>query len=219
MGLITRQDAVIALSRSGETRELADLIHYCNRFSIPLIAMTANADSTLGGAAHHLLLLPDAPEACAETRAPTTSTVLQMALGDAVAVALLEAKGFTASEFKTFHPGGALGASLLSVSDIMHNGARLAKGFGCVGVWDKKTLLGMVTDGDIRRHLSDDLAYQPVSAIMTTAPKVAMPTALAADVLRQMTSETPKVMQMFVVEEGVPVGIVHMHDFLRVGLV
>ena len=174
MGMITVDDAVIALSRSGETKELADVIGFCKRFSIPLIAMTVNPQSTLGRAADFMLALPDAPEACAETRAPTTSTTLQIALGDALAVALLEAKGFTASDFKTYHPGGALGASLASVGDLMHRGDRLPlieksadmsaclsimshMGFGCVGVTDNDLLAGMITDGDIRRHMTNDV--------------------------------------------------------------
>jgi len=236
MGMITVDDAVIALSRSGETQELADLIGYSRRFSIPLIAMTAKANSTLGSAADHVLNLPNAPEACAETRAPTTSTTLQIALGDALAVALLEAKGFTATDFKTFHPGGALGASLATVSDLMHSGEHLplvpagttisealitmnTKGFGCVGILDSRgTLSGLITDGDIRRHLSSDLTHRSVTDIMTTSPKSTHADELAANALRRMTSQPPKVMQMFVLENKKPIGIVHMHDFLRAGL-
>ena len=120
LGMIGTSDAVLALSKSGETKELGDLIAYCRRFGVPLIAMTAEPGSTLGRAGDHLLAIPAVPEACGETRAPTTSTTLMMALGDALAVALLEARGFTASDFKTFHPGGALGAALASVGDIMH---------------------------------------------------------------------------------------------------
>lgn len=236
MGMITKHDAVIALSRSGETTELADIIAYCRRFAVPLIAMTAKADSALGRAADHLLQLPDADEACAETRAPTTSTTLQIALGDALSVALLEAKGFTAKDFKTYHPGGKLGATLATVGELMHSGdARplvtrgtalseallimSEKGFGCVGVTEGGMLVGIVTDGDIRRHLSDDLSGQPVERIMTSTPKVTTPDTLAADALRDMTSGPAKVMQLFVIADGVPIGIVHLHDFLRAGLV
>ncbi len=235
MGMITPDDAVIALSRSGETRELADLIGYCRRYGITLIAMTAKPDSSLGKAADHLLLIPDAPEACAETRAPTTSTTLQMALGDALAVSLLEAKGFTASDFKTFHPGGALGATLATVADLMHTGDALPmtspdtrmsealmimseKGFGCIGIVEDGRLIGMITDGDLRRHLSDALPLQPVSDIMTPNPKTANAGDLAANVLRQMTNGKTKIMQMFVVKNEKPVGLVHLHDFLRAGL-
>lgn len=234
MGLITPGDAVIALSRSGETTELADIIAYTKRFDIPLIALTTQPNSTLAKSATDILALPDAPEACAETRAPTTSTTLQIAVGDALAVALLEAKGFTATDFKTFHPGGALGASLLTVRELMHTGDMLplcspdtdidsviaemsAKGFGCVGVVQDGHLSGMITDGDIRRNLAG-LADKIAQDIMTPTPKTAAPDDLAADALRHMTADTPKVMQLFVIEKNTAIGVVHMHDFLRAGL-
>lgn len=237
MGMITSADAVIALSRSGETQELADLIAYCRRFSIPLIGMTAKADSALGRASDHVLLIPDAPEACAETRAPTTSTTLQIALGDALSVALLEAKGFTAKDFKTYHPGGKLGATLATVGELMHTGEALPlvaagtplpaalavmshQGFGCVGILsDDGALAGMITDGDIRRNLAADLSFKAVEAIMTTSPKTTAKDTLAADALREMTAGESKIMQLFVVENGQPIGLVHLHDFLRAGLV
>ena len=236
MGMITAHDAVIALSRSGETTELADITAYCRRFSIPLIAMTAATDSALGRAADYILLLPNADEACAETRAPTTSTTLQIALGDALSVALLEAKGFTAKDFKTYHPGGKLGATLATVGELMHSGDSLPltptatpmaqalkimseKGFGCVGVTDAGQLIGMVTDGDIRRHLSNDISGQPIDAIMTRNPKCTRPDTLAADALRDMTTGSHKIMQLFVLEGDKPVGLVHLHDFLRAGLI
>lgn len=237
MGMITSDDAVIALSRSGETRELADVIAYCRRFSIPLIGMTAMEDSALGRASDHLLLIPDAPEACAETRAPTTSTTLQIALGDALSVALLEAKGFTAKDFKTYHPGGKLGATLATVGELMHSGEALPlvaagtplpealsvmsqKGFGCIGVTgDDGILVGMMTDGDIRRNLSNDLASKTVNAVMTVSPKTTAKDTLAADALRAMTAGDSKIMQLFVVEDAMPIGLVHLHDFLRAGLV
>lgn len=236
MGMIARVDAVIALSRSGETKELADLIGYCRRFDIPLIAMTAKPDSALGRSANHHLLIPDAPEACAETRAPTTSTTLQIALGDALAVALLEAKGFTASDFKTFHPGGALGASLATVRDLMHTNERMplvetdtrmmealkemsSKGFGCIGVTEGGVLVGIITDGDLRRNLSGDLGLKRADEIMTHAPRTASADELAADTLRRMTAGSSKIMHMFVVDDmGKPVGLTHLHDFLRAGL-
>ncbi len=234
MGMISESDAVIALSRSGETTELADVIGYCRRFDIPLIAMTVKPASTLGRAANHVLELPDAPEACAETRAPTTSTTLQIALGDALAVALLEAKGFTAKDFKTYHPGGALGASLATINDLMHKGDALPlidqdasmddvlaimshKGFGCAGITQGGKFAGMITDGDIRRNMAS-LPDAPTATIMTANPKTARSDELAADVLRRMTSGDHKIMQMFVVEDGRAVGLVHLHDFLRAGL-
>lgn len=237
MGMITSDDAVIALSRSGETSELADIIAYCRRFSIPLIGMTASADSALGRASDHVLLIPNAPEACAETRAPTTSTTLQIALGDALSVALLEAKGFTAKDFKTYHPGGKLGATLATVGELMHIGDALPlvaagtplpealtvmshKGFGCIGVTgDDGVLVGMITDGDIRRNLSNDLAGKTVNAVMTTAPKTTTKDTLAADALRAMTAGSSKIMQLFVIEDDMPIGLVHLHDFLRAGLI
>lgn len=236
MGMITVQDAVIALSRSGETKELADLIGYCRRFGVSLIAMTCKRESTLGRAANFMLALPDAPEACAETRAPTTSTTLQIALGDALAVALLEAKGFTAGDFKNFHPGGALGASLASVGDLMHSGEAVPvisaetlmsealivmteKGFGCVGVSEAGKLAGIITDGDLRRHMGGDLTARKAGEVMTAAPKTASKAELAADALRRMTSEPPKVMQLFVTDvDHKPIGILHLHDLLRAGL-
>lgn len=236
MGMITPDDAVIALSRSGETKELADIIGFCRRFSVPLFGMTARAESALGRASDHCLLIPDAPEACAETRAPTTSTTLQMALGDALAVALLEAKGFTAADFKTYHPGGALGASLATVGELMHSGDRLPlvgshgklpdaltvmsdKGFGCVGVTDNGVLIGIITDGDIRRNIAGNLVSASVNDLMTHNPKTANAADLAADALRRMTGGDQKIMQLFVTEESRPIGIVHLHDFLRAGLI
>lgn len=232
MGMIAKGDAVIALSRSGETKELSDMISYCSRFAVPLIAMTVKPDSTLGKAADFILALPDAPEACLETRAPTTSTTLQIALGDAIAVTLLEAKGFTAKDFKTFHPGGALGVSLATVSDLMHTDMPMVdeldtietalqalseKGFGCVGVMKDTKLTGIITDGDLRRNYAK-VATASLPDIMTKTPKTAAPDELAANALRRMTGETPKITQLFVVDNDRPIGIVHLHDFLKAGL-
>lgn len=236
MGMIGESDVVIALSRSGETQELGDLIAYCRRFAIPLIAMTARSDSTLGRAADIVLALPDAPEACAETRAPTTSTTLQIALGDALAVALLERAGFTAEDFRQFHPGGALGARLMTVADLMHSGEALPliapeaemaealivmseKGFGCVGVvGEDGALKGIVTDGDLRRHMNADLVSQRVADVMTAGPVTMTPRALAADAMRRMTAEAPRITVMFVTEHEKPVGVLHIHDLLRAGV-
>lgn len=237
LGMITPDDAILALSKSGETRELGDLIAYCRRFSVPLIGMTANEDSALGRAADYKLIVPDAPEACGETRAPTTSTTLMMAMGDALAVALLESRGFTAGDFKTFHPGGALGAALASVADIMHRGDAMpiieagsgmsevliemsAKSFGCVGlVDDAGVLAGIITDGDLRRHMGEDLVNRTARDVMTASPKTGRADMLAADALREMTAGELKIMQLFIVDEaGRPTGIVHLHDLLRIGL-
>ncbi len=237
MGMITQDDAVIALSRSGETRELSDMLAFSQRFNIPLIAITADPASTLAKAAHHCLILPPAPEACAETQAPTTSTTLQMALGDSLAVALLEGKGFTARDFKTFHPGGKLGASLLTVDDIMHSGEALPlldhnasaadainimseKGFGCAGICQDGRLIGIITDGDLRRHLihHDNITHKSAANIMTASPKTARSGELAAAALRRMTASDVQILQMFVLKGERPIGIVHMHDFLKAGL-
>jgi arabinose-5-phosphate isomerase len=236
LGMITPDDAVLALSKSGETRELGDLMAYCRRFGTPLIGMTCGAESGLARASDYLLLVPDAPEACAETRAPTTSTTLMLALGDALAVALLEARGFTAQDFKMYHPGGALGAALATVGDLMHSGdaipligleARMgealieisAKGLGCVGVIDAQgCLIGMVTDGDLRRHMGPDLLDQPVTEVMTRGPKTVQPGTLAADALRIMTAGPVKITQLFAVEDRKPAGLLHIHDLLRAGV-
>lgn len=237
LGMITPDDAVLALSKSGETRELGDLIAYCRRFSVPLIGMTTQAESTLARAADYRLILPDAPEACGETRAPTTSTTLMMALGDALAIALLEQRGFTAADFKTFHPGGALGAALATAADIMHCGGEMpliagsapmsdvliemtVKSFGCAGILDADgRLAGIITDGDLRRHMGDALIEKPAEAIMTRSPKTGSPGMLAADALREMTAGQAKIMQLFIVDaDHRPQGILHLHDLLRAGL-
>jgi arabinose-5-phosphate isomerase len=237
LGMVTSDDAVLALSKSGETNELGDLIAYCRRFSVPLVGMTVNAESALGRSADYNLAIPDAPEACAETRAPTTSTTLMMAMGDALAVALLEAKGFTATDFKSFHPGGALGAALATTGDIMHVGDAVptifqtavmsdvliemtAKSFGCVGVIDDEgALVGIITDGDLRRHMGEGLFRQTALEIMTARPKVGFAQMLAADALREMTAGDCQISQLFIVDEKRrPSGIVHLHDLLRVGV-
>ncbi len=236
LGMITTEDTVIALSRSGETKELADVVAYCRRFGIPLIAMTARPQSMLGRAADIVIALPDAAEACGVTQAPTTSTTLQMALGDALAVALLERRGFTASDFNAFHPGGSLGAALAKVADLMHSGdamplvgedapmseaivAMTAKSFGCVGVLDADGgLAGIITDGDLRRHMDASLLTRRAGDVMTRNPRTTAPDALAADALRRMTGESPKITVMFAVDDARPVGIIHMHDLLRAGV-
>ena len=236
LGMITTDDTVIALSSSGETKEMADVVAYCRRFGIPLIAVTVHPDSMLGRAADIVLRLPDSPEACGVTQAPTTSTTLQMALGDALAVALLERRGFTASDFVAFHPGGTLGAALMKVSDLMHGGTECplvghdalmseairvmsARGFGCVGVLATDgTLAGVVTDGDLRRKISDGLLARPAVEVMTRGPRTIGPDALAGEALRAMTAHPPRVTVLFVVLDEKPVGLIHMHDLLRAGL-
>lgn len=236
LGMITRDDVVLALSWSGETSELRALVEYTQRWNIPLIAMTAFADSTLGRECDTVLTLPAAGEACPHGLAPTTSTLMQLALGDALAIALLESRGFTAEEFRLFHPGGRLGASLHFVRDIMHGGDGLPlttpetpmadalsvitdKGFGCVGVVDGAGLLvGVVTDGDLRRHIAPDLLDQTVGAIMTRTPKTVPPNRLVGEALAMMNQAKRPFTVLFVVEDGKPIGIVHMHDFLRLGV-
>jgi arabinose-5-phosphate isomerase len=234
LGMVGPDDVVLALSKSGEVRELADILAYTGRFTIPLIGITAAADSALGKASTILLLLPDAPEATAYVGAPTTSTTLQMALGDALAVALLERRGFTASDFKVFHPGGKLGAQLQTVRDLMHAGDELPivapeapmpqallvmteKRFGCVGVEgaDGK-LAGVITDGDLRRHM-DGLMDHTAGEVMTASPQTATPDMLAAEALKLM--EDRRITVLFVIEHGRPAGILHIHDILRAGVV
>jgi arabinose-5-phosphate isomerase len=234
LGMITRADAILALSWSGETAELKDLVDYSRRFRVPLIAITSSADSALGRAADVVLELPKATEACPMGLAPTTSTLMQLAIGDALAVALLEGRGFTARDFKVFHPGGKLGASLAFVRDLMHVGEQVplvaagapmseaivamsAKGFGCVGVVDGAgALVGIVTDGDLRRHMAPDLTTRRVDDVMTRAPRTARPDQLASEALETM--EARKITALFAVDAGRPVGLIHLHDLLRAGL-
>jgi len=234
LGMITSDDVMLALSWSGETEELKDLINYSRRFRIVLIAITVNAESTLGKAADIVLALPEAREACPHNLAPTTSSLMQLALGDALAMALLESKDFTAVDFGVFHPGGKLGAALKFVRDVMHPGDALplirrgapmseaivemsAKGFGCVAVLDPDgKLAGVVTDGDLRRHMRADLLQAPVDAVMTAAPKTVRPSQLASEALQLLNSS--KITALIVVESDRPVGIVHFHDLLRAGV-
>jgi arabinose-5-phosphate isomerase len=234
LGMITSDDVMLALSWSGETEELKDLINYSRRFRIVLIAITVNAESTLGKAADIVLALPEAREACPHNLAPTTSSLMQLALGDALAMALLESRGFTAIDFGVFHPGGQLGAALKFVRDMMHPGAAVpligrgapmaeaivemsAKGFGCVAVIDKNgKLAGVITDGDLRRHMRADLLQTPVDAVMTASPKTVRPDQLASEALQILNSS--KITALIVVEASRPVGIVHFHDLLRAGV-
>jgi arabinose-5-phosphate isomerase len=234
LGMITKDDVIMALSWSGETAELKDLTDYSRRFRIGLIAVTAAADSTLARAADVVLVLPQAREACPHNLAPTTSTLMQAALGDALAVALLESRGFTAVDFGMFHPGGRLGAMLKFVRDIMHTGAEIplaavgtpmseaiaemtAKTFGCVGITDRRGhLVGIITDGDLRRHMSANLLDLPVEEIMTREPKTVRPDQLASEALEILN--TSKKTQLIVAEQGRPVGVVHVHDLLRAGV-
>ena len=234
LGMITSDDVMLVLSWSGETEELKDLINHSRRFRNALIAVTVSADSTLGKAADIVLALPEAREACPHNLAPTTSSLMQLALGDALAMALLESRGFTAVDFGVFHPRGKLGAALKFVRDVMHADASVptikrgapmseaivemsAKGFGCVAVTDTAgKLAGVITDGDLRRHMRADLLQTPVDNVMTKSPKVVRPDQLASEALQLLNSS--KITALFVVETGRPVGIVHFHDLLRAGV-
>ncbi|MGX5719619.1 KpsF/GutQ family sugar-phosphate isomerase [Shinella zoogloeoides] len=234
LGMIGRDDVILALSWSGETAELQGIVSYSRRFAIPLIAMTSGERSALARAADIVLLLPKVQEACPHGLAPTTSTLMQLALGDAIAVALLEARGFTATDFKTFHPGGKLGASLSHVGDIMHSGENMPlvalgtsmpdavhmlaqKRYGCVGVVDGEgTLVGIVTDGDIARNLSRNLSELTVDEVMTRSPKTVKPATLATAALGLLNQHN--ISALIVTDEAFrPVGIVHFHDLLRIG--
>jgi arabinose-5-phosphate isomerase len=236
LGAIGAGDVVLALSKTGETRELADVIAYAKRFKIPLIAITGAPESALGRAADVLLALVDVAEASGTLNAPTTSTTLQIALGDALAVALLERRGFTPSDFGTLHPGGKLGAMLRTVGDLMHGADELPlvgrgtpmpeallvmteKRWGVVGVVEPDgRLAGVITDGDLRRHI-DGLLGHKAGEVMTPGPrKVAPPQMLASEALVLMSDPPPAVTVLFVVDAGRPVGVLHVHDLLRAGV-
>lgn len=237
LGMVVAGDAVLALSNSGETAELADIVGHASRFGLPLVAMTARADSALARAADVALILPDAPEACPMGLAPTTSTTMQMALGDALAVALLTRRGFSASDFRDFHPGGRLGARLRRVADLMHAGDAMPlatprtpmaaamltiteKRFGCLGVTGPDgRLTGIVTDGDLRRAMGPLLLERTVGDVMTAAPRTIGPDHLAAEALRIMNDPARPITALFVVgADGRPAGILHIHDLLRGGV-
>ncbi len=235
LGMIGNQDVILVLSKSGEVRELADTLAYAKRYAIPLIAITGSPDSVLGRAADVPLIMPDSAEATGEVSAPTTSTTLQMALGDALAVALLERRGFTAHDFRLFHPGGRVGAMLRTVADLMHGEREMPvvtpqtsmqdtllemteKRFGCVAVCDEhRRLQGVITDGDLRRHM-DGLMAHTAGEVMTRSPKTVPPGMLAAEALKRMNEAQPPVTVLFVVEDDRPVGVLHVHDLLRAGV-
>lgn len=237
LGMIARDDAILAMSWSGESSELKGILVYSRRFSIPLIAMTANPQSALGRESDICLLLPKVAEACPHNLAPTTSTIMQLALGDCLAIALLEHRGFSADDFKTFHPGGSLGASLTQISEIMRTGDELPvisgdatvfeaveeisdKGFGCVVVTgDQGRVAGIITDGDLRRNLERDLSGLKALDIMTPNPKTASPDTFAGTAMSQLNLG-PKAITVLVVvdKQDRPVGLLRMHDLLRIGV-
>jgi len=234
LGMVGSHDIILAISWSGETAELKGIVSYSRRFRIPLIALTSREHSTLGREADIILRLPKTDEACPHGLAPTTSTLMQLAMGDALAVALLEARGFTASDFRTFHPGGSLGASLTHVRDIMHRGDELPlvplgtpmphamqvlshKRFGCVGVINGEgSLVGIVTDGDLARNLHRNLGELTVDDIMTRGPKTVAPHLLVGAAMSLLNEHN--ISALIVTEESRPVGLVHFHDLLRIGV-
>lgn len=233
LGMIAHDDVILAMSWSGETAELKGIVAYSRRYRIPLIAVTSGAESTLAREADIVLRLPKADEACPHGLAPTTSTLMQLAIGDALAVALLESRGFTAGDFHRFHPGGRLGASLAHVADIMHRGDRIplvktgtdmrqaiieisGKGFGCTGIVDSDGLLaGIITDGDLRRKINLDILSMTVDEVMTRSPKTISPDMLVAKALD--IANASAITALMVTDNQRPVGIIHIHDLLRVG--
>ncbi len=235
LGMVGLGDAVLALSKGGESVELRNIIAYTRRFSIPLISMTCSQESSLGRASDVVLLMPNVEEACPHGLAPTTSTMMQLAMGDALAIALLEARGFTARDFHVFHPGGKLGAALSHVADVMHTGERVPlvpkgtplpeaistlsrKHFGCVGILDEDgRLCGIVTEGDMARNLTRNLSELVVDDIMTRSPKTVKPNVLATAALALLNKHSIGAL-IVVDDDNKPVGLIHFHDLLRIGV-
>lgn len=235
LGMITEDDVVIAISNSGESKELADIINYCKRFGIKLISITKNADSSLGKAGDIVLLLPNNGEACPLGLAPTSSTTVTLVLGDILTTGLIERKGFTKSDFNARHPGGKLGSILQRVSDLMHKGKEMpildensdmqtvllemtSKRLGCVGFINKAgELTGMLTDGDLRRCLSAKILEEKAINLMTKNPKTVTKDMLASSVIKILNSM--KITNIFVIEDKKPIGVIHIHDLLNLGVV
>jgi arabinose-5-phosphate isomerase len=233
LGMIVEHDCVLAISRSGETLELSDLLYHCRRISVPIIGMTFKAESSLARASTAALVLPECGEASEEAPAPTISTTMCLALGDALAISLLKARGFTADHFGAIHPGGKLGAALKRVRDVMRVGrgdplispsthvpdamkAMSIGGIGAVGVVEDGRLVGIITDGDLRRKLTPEMFSKTAAHIMTANPKTISPDAPVADAIAIMNEK--RITLLFAVEEGRPVGVVHMHDLLAAGV-
>ncbi len=235
LGMIISDDVLILLSWSGETAELANMLTYAKRFKVPIVSISSNRDSILARNSDVALVLPKVPEACPHGLAPTTSAMLQLAVGDALAIALLERRGFSAEDFKTFHPGGKLGAQLRLVQELAHVAEQVpllavgrpmsdaviemsAKGFGVVGIVDESgVLIGVITDGDLRRHMAGNLLVQPVEEVMSRNPRVVHGDVLASAAMEFMQEH--KVTVLFLVDEaGIPAGILHIHDLLRAGV-
>ena len=234
LGMITEDDVVIAISNSGETKELADILNYCKRFGIPLISITKNHDSSLGKAGDIVLLIPNNGEACPLGLAPTNSTTATLVLGDILTTCLMERKGFTKTDFNNRHPGGKLGSVLQKVSDLMHTGTEMpileetasmqqvliemtSKRLGCVGFINKSgELTGILTDGDLRRCLSANVLDKVAHEIMTKNPKTISKDSIASSAVKIMNDK--KITNLFVVENNKPVGVIHIHDLLSKGI-
>lgn len=235
LGMITSEDLLILLSWSGETVELGNMLAYAKRFNVPVVSVTSNAESLLARNSSVAITLPKVQEACPHGLAPTTSAMLQLAVGDALAIALLERRGFSAQDFKTFHPGGKLGSQLLLVQELAHDGDAIpllplgsamgdaviqmsSKGFGVVGITDDTgKLVGVITDGDLRRHMSHDLLLETVDTVMSHSPRVIKGSSLASAAMEIMQAQ--KVTVLFLVDDvGLPSGILHIHDLLRAGV-
>lgn len=235
LGMIESDDVIICLSWSGETIELGGTLNYAKRFRVPLIAVTSNANSMLARNATVAITLPKVPETCPHGLAPTTSTTVQLVIGDALAIALLERRGFTPTDFRVFHPGGKLGAQLVLVMELAHTGAEMpllpvgalmseailtisAKGFGVVGVTGEGgRLVGIVTDGDLRRHMRGDLLQARIETVMSARPRTVRADALASAAMEMM--EAAKITALFIVDaDGLPIGLLHIHDLLHAGV-
>lgn len=236
LGMITKDDTVIAISNSGESKELSDILVYCRRFGVPLVAITKNPESSLGKNCNYILKLPANREACPLGLAPTSSTTATLVLGDVLAADLVVRKGFTEDDFHLRHPGGKLGSILRHVSDVMHVGDEMPlikdnaimqdalivmseKMLGCVGITnDNGDLIGMITDGDLRRWMSPDLISEKVSKVMTKNPKTISPDALIAEAVNVMNNTGRGITNLFVVKGTKPIGLIHIHDCLRAGV-
>lgn len=236
LGMLTTDDVVLAISNGGESKELGDILLYCKRFGIPLIAITKNPQSSLGKNSDLVLMLPDDGEACPLGLAPTSSTTATLVMGDLLAVDMMERKGFSETDYKQRHPGGKLGAILRRVSDLMHSGDEMplvhedtimqdvlmemtAKMLGCVGIVDKDgNLEGIITDGDLRRWMSPGLILEKASTVMTKNPKTISPDALAIEALKMMNTTGKGITNLFVVDGKKPIGVIHIHDCLRAGV-
>ncbi|MBL42842.1 MAG: KpsF/GutQ family sugar-phosphate isomerase [Rhodospirillaceae bacterium] len=233
LGIITKLDCVIIFSKSGESHEINDILSVAKSLSIPIVAISSNQKSTLVKSSTYFLKIPKIPEAGDMALAPTTSSTMMLSLGDAIAIALLEAKNFSSDDFQKFHPGGKLGISLLKVSDLMHTKesipivntytlmsevllAMSSKNFGCACVVDEKSnLVGSITDGDLRRHIGKDLLEQKAIEIMSKSPKTIEPNAYAIDAIKKMAGT---ITSLFVIEDNKVIGLLRLHDCIRAGL-